>query len=243
VYWIDDDGHGYVQVEMRRYSDHELIARSTPAPAFMTAEGFRRSATTMYWSDADTVTVTPWCGLFGDVRGEVALQPSAGLNPLLDLPPIAGANGTTAVATAVLSDEDVENDPDLPWLHLQVIDTHGTGAYGSEFQRTSELLAADVDFTSWWAKTPFRRLILRVSVPDPRWADQSPKAGARKNGEDLVLQMVTARSDLPPKTELEALPRARRGRRAVGVRDRLPEVGLGGAAGGLSQAGGRERQR
>ena len=204
VYWLDDDGHGHVQVEMRRYSDHELIARSAPAPAFMTAEGFKRSATTLHWRDADTVTVTPWCGLFGDVSGEVHLQPTSGLNPLLTPALMATASGTT-VTTAVLTDDDVANNPALPWLHLQVIDTHGTGAYGPEFERTSELLAADPDFTSWWDQTPFRRLILRISVPDPRWSDHSPKAGARKNGEDLVLQVVTARAGLPPKADVEAL--------------------------------------
>lgn len=66
VYWLGDDGHGHVQLEVRRYDDGTVIARSEPALAFMTAKGFKRSAATLRWHSAVTVTAVPWSGLFGD---------------------------------------------------------------------------------------------------------------------------------------------------------------------------------
>jgi hypothetical protein len=105
----------------------------------------------------------------------------------------------------VLTGEEWRDDPDLPWLYLEVIVPLRSGAYGPEFERASGLLAKDADFAAWWDQTPFRRLILRIKMREPRWPKDSPKAGARKNGKDLVLQIVTPRADLPPKTDREAL--------------------------------------
>lgn len=124
----------------------------------------------------------------------------------LALPQPLPAHGTAAdVTTTVLTGEEWADDPNLAWVHLQLIDTAGCGSYGPEFQRVSELLGKDADFAAWWALTPFRTLILRVSVPDPRWRVYAPKAGARRNGKDLVMQVVTERTGLPPKSDVEAL--------------------------------------
>ncbi len=206
LYWLDrEEGHGHVQLEIRRYGDQTVIARSEPVLAFMTAEGFKRSAATLHWHNADVVSAAPWAGLLGDYVGILQLTATDALTSLA-LPQEITANGpVTEVTTTVLTGEEWRDDPDLPWLYLEVIVPLRSGAYGPEFERASGLLARDADFAAWWDQTPYRRLILRISLREPRWPKDSPKAGARKNGKDLVLQIVTPRADLPPKTDSAAL--------------------------------------
>lgn len=204
VYWLDDDGHGHVQLEIRRADDGTVVSRSEPVLAFMTAEGFKRSAATLRWLNADNVTAVPWAGIVGD-EGHMHLDVAGPQWPLGAPAPVSVTDSATAVSVKVLTGDEWADDPDLPWTYLQVNDTRGSGAYGPEFVRVSKLLGADADFAAWWAKAPFRTLILRVSVPDPRWREFAPKPGARKNGKDLVLQVVTERAGLPPKSEVEAL--------------------------------------
>ena len=203
VYWLDDEGHGQVQLEVRRYADHSVIARSEPALAFMTVEGFKRSAATLRWHDTDTVTVVPWTGLLDDV-GLVQLSAAGPPAPPALPPAVPPDDVVTDVATTVRTGEEWQDDPDLPWLHLEG-DMGAGGAYGAEFHRTGLLLGRDAEFARWWAQTPFRSMRLSVCVPDPEWRQDTPKAGARKYGKDLILRVVTEQSDLPPTTDVQAL--------------------------------------
>jgi hypothetical protein len=206
VYWLDDEGQGGVQLEIRRHADQTVIARGGPALAFMTVEGFKRSAKTLRWHGADTVTVTPWAGLFGDQADFTQLSVSAPLAPDARPSAIAPRESTISVVTTVLTGEEWQDDPDLPWMSLEFQDSKGSGAYGLAFDRTSRLLGSDASFRAWWAQTPFRRLRLWITVPDPQWSEQErPKAGARKHGIDLVLKVVTEFSSLPPKGDVDAL--------------------------------------
>lgn len=203
LYWLDGDGHGHVQLEIRRAPDGVVVARSTPEPAFMTVEGFKRSAATLRWLTRDTVTVVPWVDIL-EGSGRVDLDVTGLRSPLAwpaDLPVRPGVD----VGVTVLTGDEWEDDPDQPWMHLQVIDTRYSGAYGSEFQRVARLLGRDDDFAAWWAHAPFRTLILRICVPYPTWNGDVPRPGARKQGKDLVLQVVTDGAGLPAKSEVEAL--------------------------------------
>jgi hypothetical protein len=128
----------------------------------MTAEGFRRSAATLHWHSADVVSAVPWAGLLGVYGGVLQLNATDALTPLA-LPQEISASGlVTEVTTMVLTGEEWRDDPDLPWLYLEVIVPLRSGAYGPEFERASGLLAKDADFAAWWDQTPFRRLILRI---------------------------------------------------------------------------------
>lgn len=226
VYWLDDAGHGHVQLEISPRNDPTPLARSEPVLAFMTSEGFKRSASTLGWLSRDTVSVVPWVGLFGDVDGLAQLSTAEPL-ALLALPqPIRLGGPTTDVTTTVVTEEELQDDADPPWLFLEADATAGSGAYGPEFERVSELLAKDDDFASWWAQTSYRCIRLRVFVLDPR-DEYRPNAGARKNGDDLVLQVVTAKADLPSRNDGQALrERARedlhRALVAVATSRRLP---------------------
>jgi hypothetical protein len=210
VYWIDDDGHGRAQVEIRD-AEGSLVARSEPALAFMTSDGFKRSAATLRWSDSATVAVVPFIGLLRDDRGGLQLRVDGPVAPS-GLPPSAPVSDhRVEVRVTVRSGDEWADDPDLEWTYVQAIDTAGTGAYGREFERVVNLIAAAPGFAAWWAQTPYRRLIMRISVPDPRYLEFAPKAGARKNGKDLLLQVVTDRASLPSRTDMETLKaRARR---------------------------------
>jgi len=68
----------------------------------------------------------------------------------------------------------------------------------------ADLLGRDADFSDWWAKTPFRVLLLDVCVPDPRWPAPM-KPVVRKSGEDLLVRLVKGRSELPDKRDQDAL--------------------------------------
>ncbi len=116
-----------------------------------------------------------------------------------------GKTSATEITITVLNGDEWQDNPDLPWTHLEGIDTSCAAAYGLEFRRVSEVLGRNVDFSAWWAQTPFRRLRMSVSVPDPRWPDFAPKPGARKNGKDLVLQVVTQPETLPPMSDIPAV--------------------------------------
>lgn len=195
VYWLDAVGDGHVQLEIRA-TDGTIVARSDPTLAFMTSEGFRRSAATLRWQDAGTVALVPWAGLLGDdglvvvdVHGPVAES---------GVPEPVNVSGTpTAVAVVVETGEEWADDPELPWAHLEGISAVGTGAYGVEFRRVSEVLGDDDGFRAWWAQAPFRTLRMRLSVPDPSFGGDEPRPGSRKSGEDLVLQIVVERAGLP----------------------------------------------
>lgn len=203
VYWLDEDGQGHVQLETQRTNDDEVVARSAPALAFMTAEGFRRSAATLRWASPTLVSVVPWAGLFGDDGGTLELETTMPLEPLRLPRPLTGTTGTTAVTTRVVTGLEWMDDPDTDWISLQEIT--GPGIYSSEVQRVVRMLAADAEFRSWWATTPFRLLSIRSVVLDRRTIGYSPKPGSRKSGEDLVLTIVLARADLPPKTDVEPM--------------------------------------
>lgn len=208
VFWLDDDGHGRMQLEIRRYDDGTAIARSQTAPAFMTAEGFKRSATTLHWHGADLVSVVPWSGLLGDA-GLLQLTVADARTPAATPAPLAAGGPSPAVTSAVISEDDWGLDPNaFDWLLLQVQDTAGTGAYDSEVRRVTTLLAKEADFAAWWAAVPYRRLLLRVTVPHSRRSEFAPKPGARKSGKDLVLQIVTVRSDLARKAAADKRERA-----------------------------------
>lgn len=204
VYWLDDEGNGYVQIEVQN-TEHAILARSAPALAFMTSQGFKRSAATLRWSDTATVGVVPFIGPFGDERDRLQVSANGPLAPSGLLPEVPISPDRVEVKVTVRSGDEWADDPDLEWAFLQGIDTVGTGEYGPEFERAVSLIAADPEFAAWWDQTPYRRLILRISVPDPRYPEFTPKAGARKNGKDLVLQIVTDRASLPPRTDVEAL--------------------------------------
>jgi hypothetical protein len=204
VYWLDDDGHGHVQIEIRD-AEGAVVARSEPALAFMTSEGFKRSAATLRWSGSSTVRVVPFIGLLRDDRGGLQVNVDGPVAPSGLPTDVSVSDQRVDVRVTVRSGDEWADDPDLEWTYLQAIDTAGTGAYGPEFERVVSVIAADPEFTAWWAQTPYRRLILRISVPDPRYPEFAPKAGTRKNGKDVIVQVVTDRASLPPRTDVESL--------------------------------------
>lgn len=201
VFWINDDGHGLVQLEIRQTQSH-ILARTAPVLAFMTAEGFKRSAATLRWQSTATVTVVPWAGLFGDYAGLVELNTAAGIGAPGWLQPVVADGPPVKVTTTVQTDQDVARHP---WLQLEVLQTSGIGTYGAEVERVAGLLARDEGFEAWWSSTPFDTLRLHVSVPDPRWPEVGFKPGLRKSGMDLVLKIAQSRSELPASTEQPAL--------------------------------------
>ena len=201
VYWLDDDGQGHVQLEIQT-ADGAVIARSEPVLAFMTSAGFARSAKTLRWLDAATVSLVPWTGIDGD-EGTVRLDVAG---PLMssDVPAfVRSTDRATEVSVTVRTGNEWADDPDLPWIHVQGIDTVSVQEYGAEFSRASDVLAEDEDFEAWWRQAPYRHLLITVSVPtNPEWA-QTP--GARKNGKDLALRVVTEPDGLPPRGDVDAL--------------------------------------
>lgn len=203
VFWLDDDGHGQVQVEVRRSADSVVVARSAPALAFMTIDGFRRSAASLRWQDAGTVLLVPWAGLL-EHTGLVSVSTGGALAaPALPGRIPAGAVAVS-IRTAVVTGLEWQDDPDQPWIDLQVNAMPGSGAYASEMVRVVELLGKDDDFARWWAGTPFRFLRLTAYVTaDP--GDGAPIAGARKRGEDLIVRVVAQRNELPPRSSVSLL--------------------------------------
>ncbi|MFN8158054.1 MAG: hypothetical protein U0R68_11595 [Candidatus Nanopelagicales bacterium] len=195
VYWLDAEGDGHVQLEIRA-TDGTIVARSDPALAFMTSEGFRRSAATLRWQDSSTVALVPWAGLLGD-DGLVVVDVHGPVAELGVPGPVHVCGTPTEVAVAVETGEEWADDPELPWAHLEGIDAVGTGAYWREFQRVSDVLGDDDGFRAWWSQAPFRTLRMRLSVPDPAFGGDAPRPGSRKSGEDLVLQVVVERAGLP----------------------------------------------
>ena len=207
VYWLDADGHGHVQLEVKPHGDvARVTARSEPALAFMTAEGFRRSAATLRWTGAATVTVVPWVGLFGDDRGHphLHLHLSSGRLAQLELPPpLPAAGRRMAVTTHVVTGDEWMDEPDAEWIALEEM---VEGAYGREMLRAVRVLAQDDDLTAWWAATPFRLLRVRSVELDPSWPEYAPKPRSRRSGQDLVLTIVATCGDLAsgPKSSARA---------------------------------------
>lgn len=201
VYWIDESGSGRVQLEIRCREHETIIARSELALAFMTVEGFKRSAATLRWDDSEVVAVIPWSGLLGD-SGGLGLHVQAGTVPAGAPGPLA-ATGPATTVKAVAGDHP--EIAEVPWVCLSSISTVCHQEYGSAFARITEKMAADSAYIAWWATTPFRSLELRVVVPDPQWDEVTPKPGARKSGEDLVLTVVRTAAQLPPASDRAAV--------------------------------------
>jgi len=101
VFWLDEVGHGRVQLEIRRTADGEVTARGDVALAYMTVEGFRRSAATLRWHGTETVHVVPWSGILGD-DGVLTLHVDADVLPSAVPGPIAISLPAVSVTTAVV---------------------------------------------------------------------------------------------------------------------------------------------